>query len=90
MMSVKERLRELIEDLPESDLLVVERLLHGLKLTQGEAVDPLCAFLESCPEDDEPYTEDEQRADAAAWERYRRGQHVPHEDVLRRAQDLVP
>lgn len=31
-MSVKERLHNLIEELPEEDLLVTERMLRGLKL----------------------------------------------------------
>jgi hypothetical protein len=31
-MTVKERLHELIEELPESDLTVAERMLRGLKL----------------------------------------------------------
>lgn len=83
-MSVRERVQVLVEEMPDADLLVAERMLRGLKLTRDEQADPLLAFLESCPEDDEPYTEVEQQADVEAWARYRRGQWVSHEEVVRR------
>ena len=83
-MSVQERLQHLTAELPESDLVVAERLLRGLQLTQDVREDPLITFLDNCPEDDEPYTEDERLADEHAVARYESGQRVSHEEVIRR------
>ena len=89
-MTVQERLERLITELPESDLLVAERVLRGLKLTHDDGEDPLVAFLDNCPEDDEPYTEQERRTDEEAWARYQSGHWISHDEVIRRASVKVP
>lgn len=59
-MTTREEAHRLLDRLSESDLAVVARMLRGLVAAE----DPLVTFLESAPEDDEPYTEEEQRRDA--------------------------
>ena len=80
-MSVKERLHHLIEELSERDMLMAERLLRGLRLTQEAPADGLRAFLSTVPEDDEDETEEERDAVAKAWEEYDHGQVISHEDL---------
>ena len=80
-MSVRERVRNMVDALPENDLLVVERMLRGLVAAEQ---DPLLAALAAAPEDDEPYTEEEQREDEEAIAAYRRGESVSHAELLRR------
>lgn len=83
-MSVREEVIRMVEELPDSDLAVVKRMLQGLLLTNEAEEDPLRAFLENCPEDDEPYTEEEQRIDAERWEAYQRGEWVSQEEMMAR------
>lgn len=82
-MSTKEMLHRLIDDLAEPDLSVAERMLRGLKLTEAPPAD-LRAFLESCPESEEEETEEERAAVAQSWEEYRRGEVIPHEELVAR------
>jgi hypothetical protein len=79
-MTAKEEAHRLLDRLSESDLAIVARMLRGLVAAE----DPLVTFLEGAPEDDEPYTEEEQRRDAESREAYRRGEGVSHAEIGRR------
>ena len=87
-MTVKEEVHRLVDELPEDDLFTARRLLRGLTLTRDQQEqDTLVGFLERCPEDDEPTTEE----DLAAVERGRdaalRGELVTHDAVIQRSRD---
>ena len=45
--------------------------------------DPVALALANAPDDDEPSTAEEDAAAEADWQAYRRGEHIPHEDVRR-------
>ncbi len=78
--SVKERAIHIIEGLP------AERLVEALHLLEGLAAgDPVLAALACAPEDDEPYSEEEEREDEEAIAAYQRGQFVTQEEVIRRS-----
>ena len=79
-MTTKEEAHRLLDRLSEEDLATVARMLRGLLTSE----DPLVALLENAPEDDEPYTEEEQRHDAESRAAYRRGEGIPHAEVGRR------
>ncbi|MBI3945592.1 MAG: hypothetical protein HY321_06725 [Armatimonadetes bacterium] len=68
-MTAKERVRNLIEDLPESDLLVLERMVRGLKLPEGTAPAPV--------------SPEERRAKARAAYGYLKGDGRTVDDFLR-------
>lgn len=54
----KQRLHQLIDELPEDEIHAAERYLEFLSACQ----DPLIQALESAPEDDEPVTDEEREA----------------------------
>lgn len=86
-MSVQEEAHSLLDRLSEGDLRIVNRMLRGLVApADADDADGLRAFLAACPEDDEPYTEDEQREDTERLARYRRGetQLISHAEVMQR------
>jgi hypothetical protein len=58
-LSVREEIIHLVKQFPESDVAAVKRMLHGLHLVAEAEEDPLRASLGSCPEDDEPSTEED-------------------------------
>ena len=66
-MSARRRLRDLVDQIPEDQVHSAYRILLAL----------------TAAPDDEPYTEEQQRRDLAALERHRRGESVPHEQVLK-------
>ncbi|MBI4312596.1 MAG: hypothetical protein HY681_12565 [Chloroflexi bacterium] len=70
-------LRKLIDQLPESELVAAHRYLCYLR----DEGDPLLRALLNAPEDDEPETEEERRAVAEAWEDYKAGRVLSHEEV---------
>ena len=77
-MTNREKLHRLVDELPEAEVEPTLRLVE----TQGH--DPLLQTLANAPEDDEPWTEDdeaavvESRADLAA------GRTLSHEEMLRK------
>jgi hypothetical protein len=77
-MTVKERLHQLVDALPESEAHAAERYLNYLRETANET--PLMRALRNAPEDDEPYTEAEQAAVAEA----RAEPDVAHAEARRR------
>ena len=79
----RDAIRQLVDDLDESDLPAAERLLRALRDTSTET-DPVLRALESAPLDDEPETEEERIAAAEARTEADRGELIPHEEALRR------
>lgn len=80
-MTTKKRLHDLVDELPEHRVSFAEALLRALRGTG--AVDPvLKALLEASP-DEEPYTDEERAAVAAAWEDIRAGRVTSLAEVKR-------
>ena len=75
-MTTKERLHQLVDELPECDLEPAELLLAHLS-----AGDPLLRALLVAPEDDEPVAPEENRAADEARQEYLRGEGRPWGDV---------
>jgi len=80
-MTPKERLYQLIDELPEAELHTAERFLQYLR---DKARDPLLRAFMEAPEDDEPLTEEDLRAIAEAEEELARGEGIPWEEVRKR------
>ena len=69
-MTTKEQLRELVDQVPESELATAELLLAAL---WDIAQDPVYRALQDAREDDEPTTEEDIMAIEKGWEQYRQG-----------------
>ena len=76
-MTVKERLHQLVDELPESELHTAERFLAYLR----DGADSFLRALAEAPEDDEPTTLDEDEGSAEAWQEYQRGEARPWTQV---------
>ena len=76
----KEKLHELVDALPESEVEAAKRALECLVNKECDPV--LQAFLDA-PEDDEPVTEEDLKAIEEAEEAIARGETESLEDVLR-------
>lgn len=74
---MRDNLHKLIDELPESDLPTVERVLEVLRAT----ADPVREALDSAPEDDEPEADEEGGAVATAWDEHRKGEHLTTEEL---------
>jgi hypothetical protein len=72
-MNTRQTLHDLVDHLPEEDLITAVRVLKGLEL----ATDPLTVLLENAPIDDEPI-------DPADLEFDENEPLIPHEEVMRR------
>lgn len=79
-MTVKERLHRLVDNLPDSEAAVAERVLEALSATTHGG---LPAFLSNAPADDEPYTEQERAAVEEAYEAIRRGEVLSDAELKR-------
>jgi hypothetical protein len=75
VVTTKEALHRLIDDLPEEE---AERVLRALQTT-----DPVLRAIALAPEDDEPLTEEERASIVAAQEAVSRGEVISHEALLR-------
>ena len=76
-MAAKQQLHELIERLPDHEIPAVYRLLAGL------LADPLWLTSVTAPEDDEPYTPEQQARDAEDQAEIGGGAGIPHEEILK-------
>ena len=76
-MATKQQLHDLIERLPENEIATVYRLLAGL------LADTLWIASVTAPDDDEPYTPEQQADDAEAQAAIDRGEGVSHAQMLR-------
>ena len=74
-MTAKEQLRDAIDALSEDEAR------DALRYIEVRRVDPMLAAFLAAPIEDEPVTEDEERAVAEAREEYRRGQAVPLDEI---------
>jgi hypothetical protein len=74
--SNKQHAHELIERLPASEIVTAVRFLEFMLL------DPVARAIANAPADDEPVTEEEERAVAEAREWLKHNKAIPHERVL--------
>jgi hypothetical protein len=75
MADTKEHAHELIDLLPPKQLTAVVGLLEAI-------LDPVAIALANAPLDDEPLTEEEEKALGAAREWLKSNKGIPHEQVL--------
>jgi len=80
MLTTRERLHQLIDQLPESELDRVGRLLDDLRAHEDPV---LRAFLEA-PDSDESLTDEDRLAIEEGWEDIRAGRVASHDEVMRR------
>ena len=78
MSDLRNELHEEINRMDEGELL-------GLKKFLATYPDELGAYLRTVPWDDEPYTEEDEKAVAESeqWFRQNGGKGIPHEEVVR-------
>jgi hypothetical protein len=74
-MTAKEQLRDAIDALSEDEAS------DALKYIKVRRVDPTLAAFLAAPLDDEPVTEEEERAVAESREEYQRGEAVPLDEI---------
>ena len=79
-MTDKTTLHQLIEELPESELLAAERFLAYLR----DMADPVRRALLTAPWDDEPETDEERQTVQDAREELARGDTIPDADLWKR------
>ena len=79
-MQTRDRLHRLIDELPESQLPVVERFLTG----RGAGPNPILQALADAPEDDEPLTPEDEAAIEEAYRDLAAGNVVPNDELWRR------
>ena len=74
----KQHAHELIDQLDSTELATAVRFLELI------AMDPMTRSITTAPVDDEPLTDEEDRAPrrADAWLKQNGGQGIPHEEVL--------
>jgi hypothetical protein len=75
-MVTKQQLHDLIESLPENEIASVYKFLAGL------LADPLWVASVTAPDDDEPYTPDQQADDAEAQAAIDRGEGISHARMI--------
>lgn len=74
-MTAKEQLRDVVDALSEDEAS------DSLRYIQVRRVDPTLAAFLAAPLDDEPVTDEEERAVAESRKEYRRGEAVPLDQV---------
>jgi hypothetical protein len=75
MTKLKERIHQIVDDLPRSELLVAERFLEFLR---DAGSDPVLRALAAAPDDDETFTDDDAGAVREARRDLAKGDVVPH------------
>jgi hypothetical protein len=78
-MTTREKARKLLDELPESEL---EPVLEFIASRGGE--DPVIAAFRDAPEDDEPFTAEDEAAVREADEDIAAGRTVSHAEMLRK------
>ena len=73
----RERLRRLVEYVPEADLPAAERYLESLV-----GPDPVIRAMVNEPWDDEPFTEEQRKAVEEAERDLAEGNVIPHSEIL--------
>jgi predicted transcriptional regulator len=76
MATTRERLHELLDDVPDARLDEIEDAL----------LDAMAPYrpIEEAPEDDEPVTAEDLEAIRLGLEEHARGETIPHEEAMRR------
>jgi hypothetical protein len=77
-MTTKERLHRLVDELSDDE---AER---ALALVEGEREDSVIAAFRDAPEDDEPFTAEDEAAVEEADEDIAAGRTISHEEMLRK------
>lgn len=80
-MTDRDRLRALVEGLPEPEIHAALRFMEYLRLSED---DPVLAALQNAPPDDEPLTEEDVAALEEVYEDLAQGRVVSHEEARRR------
>lgn len=78
-MTAREALHRIVDDLPETDLPAVRRVLEALRVT----ADPVLRALLTAPADDEPDDDDFDGGLTEARREVASGKHLSHEEVKR-------
>lgn len=76
MATTRERLHELLDELPEDMLDDAEAAIAALSV-------PPYRPPSEAPEDDEPITDEEEEAIQLGLEEFRRGETIPHDQAMR-------
>jgi hypothetical protein len=76
MATTRERLHEMLDELPEDLLDDAEAAIAALAA-------PPFRPLSKVPDDDEPLTDEEREAFRLGREEYRRGETIPHDQAMR-------
>lgn len=77
-MTAKEKLRQAVDELSE---LEAEKVLEIIARRRDR--DPVRAFFEDAPEDDEPLTDEERASLDEGRAEYERGETVPLDEFMR-------
>jgi len=77
-MTGKQRLHQLVDELPEAEWHTAERFLEYLRAV---GTDPFLKMLAEAAEDDEPTTPEEDQGADEAWHEYLRGEACSWETV---------
>lgn len=80
-MTTRESLHRLIGELPDVELLALERFAEFLRTRSVEG-DPLLRFLAGAPVDDEPLTAEDTAALAASYDARGEGR-IPQQELRR-------
>lgn len=78
--SDRDELRRLVEDLPESEIPTAKKMLRFLREVGTQ---PIEYSLENAPIDDEPWTEEDEKAWQEAQEDIKRGDIVSYDELRR-------
>jgi hypothetical protein len=76
MATTRERLHELLDEIPDDQLDEAEAALIAMTA-------PPYRPLDQVPEDDEPLTDEERASLAETHEAYLRGELIPHDEAMR-------
>ena len=76
----KQRLHQLIDQLPEEEIQAAERCLQSLCTHR----DPVLDALRSAPDVEEPFSEEEEQGVDDAIRDLRAGNRVPHAEIVRK------
>ncbi|HET9209201.1 MAG TPA: hypothetical protein VFR03_02320 [Thermoanaerobaculia bacterium] len=80
-MTARERLRALVDDLPEEEVQATLRFVEHLHELES---DPVLMALREAPLDDEPLTDEDLTAIEEAREDIAQGRLISHEEIRRR------
>jgi predicted transcriptional regulator len=77
-VTTKERLHQLVDELSEPEAK------RALTLVEKEREDPVIAAFRDAPEDDEPWTDEDEAAVKEANEDIAAGRTISHEEMVRK------